>query len=152
MFSRMMQSVTRADGQHLAPRQRQDVQEYADSLPRRFVAARTVAAAEAGLVERAVRDFGDPADLGWDTAPDDLRLAVRAIVQGMLMDDPDVAEAKVLGHLRRTLGYLDVPADAVRGLFAALRDAARATLPPDAFAVLAPYLDRTAQPTESATV
>lgn len=149
MFSRMMKLVNATDSLYLTPPQQKDVLDYAKSLPRRFAAARAVQAAETPLVEQALKAFqaafpelGTPLDLGWGSADDDLRLVLRALANEMLMDDTDSAEGAVLAHLRRSLGYLGVPAGAIEELFAGLRDAAVNTLKPDAFALLAPHFDR----------
>lgn len=149
MFSRLMKTVNATDNMYLTPAQQKDVLDYAKSLPRRFAAARAVQTAETPLVEQALKAFqaafpelGTPLDLGWDSADDDLRLVLRALANEMLMDDTDSADGAVLAHLRRSLGYLGVPAGGVEELFAGLRDAAVNTLPPDAFAVLAPHFDR----------
>jgi hypothetical protein len=149
MFSRMMKAINASDSLYLSPQQKRDVAEYAKSLPERFAAARAVEKAEGRIVDRALAalraahpDLADLAGAGWESAEDDLRLALRAVVQGVLMDDPDVAEATVLDHLRRTLGYLNLPDDAPRDVFAGLRAAAEAALPAEAFALLAPDLDR----------
>jgi hypothetical protein len=151
MFSRMMKLVNATDSLHLTPPQQKDVLDYAKSLPRRFAAARAVQAAETHLVEHALKavqaafpELGTPLDLGWDSADDDLRLCLRAITNEMLMDDTDSADAVVLAHVRRSLGYLGVPAAAVEELFAGLRDAAVNALKPDAFELLAPHFDRAA--------
>lgn len=149
MFSRMMKLVNATDSLNLTPPQQKDVLDYARSLPRRFAAARAVQAAETQLVELALKavqaafpELGPPPDLGWDSADDDLRLALRAITAEMLMDDTDAAEGAALAHLRRALGFLGIPQPAVEELFAGLRDAAVNTLKPDAFELLAPHFDR----------
>lgn len=149
MFSRLLKTVNTTDNLYLTPPQQKDVLDYAKSLPRRFAAARAVQAAETQLVELALKaleasfpELGTPLDLGWDSADDDLRLCLRAVTNEMLMDDTDSADAAVLAHLRRALGYLGVPRGAVEELFAGLRDAAVNTLRPDAFELLAPHFDR----------
>jgi hypothetical protein len=149
MFSRMMKMVNATDSLNLSPPQQKEILDYAKSLSRRFAAARAVQAAETPLVELALKamqaacpELGTPLDLGWDSADNDLRLVLRAITNEMLMDDTDSAEHAVLAHLRRSLGYLGVPASAIEELFAGLRDAAVNTIKPDAYELLAPHFDR----------
>lgn len=151
MFSRMMQLVNQADSQYLSPPQQKDVLEYARSLPGRFKAARAVEAREAELAARALAaweqahpEMGSAADFGWPEAAADLRLVLRAAALGVLMDDPDYADARAGATLRRTLGFLDVSAGATDGVFAALADAARDGLPPAAADLIAPPLERLA--------
>lgn len=146
MFSRMMQLVNRTDSVYLTPPQQKDVLDYAKSVPRRFAACRAVEAAEDALVAAAVAAVSPPpAELGWATADADVRGLVRAVAVGMLIDDPGYAVARWADHLRKKLDFLDAP-DAADAVFAALADAAAATLPPDATDALAPYLEAATGP------
>ncbi|WP_439627330.1 hypothetical protein [Gemmata sp.] len=149
MSSRIVQTVNQADSQYLNPNQQKDVLDYARSLPARFTAARAVQEAEGEIASRVLKEWeqshpelGPAADLGWPEAAADLRVVVRAAALGVLMDDPDYAEARAAGTLRRTLEFLDVPTGASNDLFALLAATAREALPAAAADLLVPHLTR----------
>lgn len=150
MYSRMMKLVNATDNLYLTPAEQQQVLEYTQSLPRRFAAARQVEAKETEIVEHAMVQlrrlyptFEQFHRDGWDKGFRDAQLVLRYNVQGMLMDDPDLATDKLLGWLRTLLAGLDLTPRLVRDTFTALREACRAKLPADAYALLEPHLERT---------
>jgi Phycobilisome protein len=145
MMSRMMKTVNATDNLYLTPAQQKEMLDYARSLPRRFAAVRTVEENEQQLVAGAFEvleenqpHYGDFSEYGWDSAATDLRLVLRTLCQAVLVDDPDLVETKILEHLRKNLTYLDLPTEAVQGLFAGLVATAERLLPPDAYDMLAP--------------
>ena len=151
MFSQMARLVNRFDSLHPTPAQQKELLDYAKSARPRFAALRAVQAGEDRIVEltfqawqQAFPDLGEPTEYGWPTADADLRGAVRAIALGTVLDDQEFAESSVLLTLRRTLDYADVPAEAVHGLFAALVEAARESLPGDHFRACEPYFQAAA--------
>jgi hypothetical protein len=144
MYSRMMKLINETDNLHLTPPQQKELLDYAKSLPGRFAALRQIEANEVNIVDAALEAFqqmqptvGDLTDAGWPNAGDDLRLAVRLILIGWMMDDADYAEAKHLRTLRSQLEYLDLPADAPRDLFVALAAAVPPMISPEASELVA---------------
>jgi hypothetical protein len=153
MFSRMMQMVNDNDSLHLSTHQQKELLDYAKSLPRRFAAVRSLEANESKVIARCLEAFadaqpglGEPAEWGWESAEDDLRACLRAIAQGVLMDDPDYPEARSFAHLRATLGFYEV--SAAGDLFGGLWTACRELLDPAAAEVLEPYLSRAVEAAE----
>lgn len=147
MLSRMMRLINATDSLHLTPPQQREVLDYAKSLPARFQAARAVEELEPDIAARALAEWeqahpelGPAAEFGWPEAAGDLGTVVRAAALGLLMDDPNYAEARAAATLRAALGFLDVPVGAVNDLFSTLTDAALETLPPAAADLYAPYL------------
>jgi hypothetical protein len=144
----MMQLVNTTDSLYLTPAQQKEVLDYGRSLARRFEACRAVQAIEDDVAEAARDAFfeqhpnlADLPDNGWDTFDADQRLALRTVVQAMLMDDPAFPEQKQFRSLRRTLGFLELTAAVQDDWFSSLRNALEARLKPDAAETLAPYLD-----------
>jgi hypothetical protein len=145
MYSRMMKLINETDNLHLSPPQQKELLDFAKALPGRFAALRQVEANELQIVDAALDAFqqlqptvGDLADAGWPNAGDDLRLAVRLILIGWMMDDLEYAEAKHLRTLRQQLEYLDFPADAPRDLFVALAEAVPPLVSPETSELVAP--------------
>ncbi|MGL4422409.1 MAG: hypothetical protein ACRCZF_17195 [Gemmataceae bacterium] len=152
MFSKMMRLVNTTDNLYLTPPQQKELLDYAKSMPRRFALARSVEDMEVRLIDTAFEKLqeyhptiGDLADAGWDTSTNDLRYAIRALVNGMLMDDDQYADGTALMHLRTVLFYYDFPTGLGADLMASLRDACREALPPDAFELWDPYLQTAAE-------
>lgn len=146
MFSRMMQTLNATDNLYLTPAQQKDMLDYARSLPKRFAAARVIQDAEPTIIAATLERFGqkqptlaDLAGFGWDTATDDLTLALRAIVQGVLMSDPTMADAKVLTWLRQVLGHWDFSPEAIRQLFESLAETVADVLSPESISLVQPY-------------
>jgi Phycobilisome protein len=145
MYSKMMKLINETDNLHLTPPQQKELLDFARALPNRFAALRQIEANEVHIVDAALDAFqqlqptvGDLADAGWPTATDDLRLAIRLIIVGWLMDDAEYAEAKHLRTLRQQLEYLDLPADAPRDLFVALSEAVAPLVSPETHEMVAP--------------
>jgi hypothetical protein len=150
MYSRMMKLVNATDNLYLSAAEQQQLLDYTQSLPRRFAAARLVEAKEAEIVEqchgqlrRLYPTFENFHAQGWDKSYRDTQLVLRYNVQAMLMDDPEVANDKLFGWLRTLLAGLDLTPRLVRDTFTALREACRAKLPAETFALLEPHLERT---------
>ena len=143
MFSRMMKLVNQTDSLYLSASQQKELLDYTASLSRRFSAIRALERQEGEIVEltlqawqQAHADLGTPDDFGWSSSENDLRLVLRSLAIGHLMDDVDYAETRVLRHVRRTLEFADVPSDAIRNLFVCLLEAVRERLQPEALALL----------------
>jgi hypothetical protein len=150
MYSRMMKTVNATDNMYLSPQEQGSLLEYTRSLPKRFEAARLVQAKEMEIVEhcyeqlrRMYPNFERYHKHGWDKGYRDTQLVLRYNVQGMLMDDAEIATDKLFGWLRTLFAGLDLTPNLVRDTFAALAGACRAKLPADAFALLEPHLNRT---------
>jgi hypothetical protein len=156
MFSRMMKLVNQTDSLYLSANQQKQLLDYGASLGRRFAAIRSLERQENAIVELALQawqqahaELGTPEEFGWDSAENDLRLVLRSLAISHLMDDLDYAEARVLRHLRRTLEFADVPADAIRDLFACLVEAVREKLEPADFSQLENDLQRSVAAAEA---
>lgn len=150
MFSQMMRLINSTDSLYLNPAQQKQLLDYTRSLPKRFKAARAVEQKEDELCRDCVArlrarfpEFDGRHEAAWDKAHRDMQLVLRYNVQGMLMDDPDIATDKLLGWLRTLLASLGMTPQFLRETFTALRDSCRQGLPADVYEWLEPHLERT---------
>jgi len=145
----MMQIINASDSLYLTPEEQKQLLEYAASLPGRLQAARAVEAKEdeiAGqcmaLMQQRHPEFAAAHEHAWDQGHRDVQLVLRYNVQAMLMDDPDIAVDKLLRWLRTLLAGLGMPGSFLRDNFVCLKQACRAKLPADAFALLDAHLQQ----------
>lgn len=148
-YSRPIRTLAGADGRYPTAAEEQDVLDWAASVPRRLQAANLIAQKEAEVVREAIdrvrpryQNFAPQHDRAWEKANRDMGLALRYAVQGMIADDADMPDDKLLawlGTIVRATGH--TPAlfhDCYSAVVAGLRQ----QLPPDVFALAEPYLDR----------
>jgi hypothetical protein len=119
-------------------------------VPRRFQVARLVEQKEDEIVRYAIDEvkrrypnFQALHDRAYEKGYRDFQLVVRYNVQGMLMEDLDVASEKLLYWFRTIVNALGMTPAFMRDSFTALREGFRLKLPAEAFTLMEPYLTRT---------
>jgi hypothetical protein len=144
--------LRQADGRYLTAEERDAVLAHASELPAAVLAGEEVAAHEGEVVDAVVAELREQFPRferlfpnAWDQFANDLRLVLRADVRAMLSGDLRVLEDKALFYLRSILAAYSVTPQFGHEAFTRLRDRARERLGADAFAKLAPYLERNIQ-------
>jgi hypothetical protein len=130
--------------------EQQEILAYVNSLPKRLEIARLVEQKEEELSRQCIDEmrkryshFHTLHDRGWEKGYRDVQLVIRYMVQGMLMDDLDVASEKLLMWLRTIVGSLGLTPRFNRDTYTILREGFRQKLPADAFAMMEPQLNKT---------
>jgi len=150
MYSRMMQIVNASDSRYLTPPEQEQVLAYCGTMPKRLQAARQVEQLEATLVNQVIGEmkkryanFANLHDRAWDKSYRDIQLVLRYLVQGMLMDDVDMAAHKLLFWLRTIVASLGMTPAFMRDTYTFLREACKQKLPAEAYTLLEAHLNRT---------
>lgn len=158
MISQIMRLVNSTDNLFLSPPQQKELLDYAKSLKRRFTVARLVEEAEPKILDAALLtvqnahpEIGDWVENGWETHGTDLRFALRTIVRGMLVDDPEYAGQSAVQSLANELKFLEFPPTVARGLFEGLQTACSEILPLDASEILSPFFVQAIAEADTAT-
>jgi hypothetical protein len=141
-----------ADGRYLTAEERDAVLAYARELPAAVHAGEEVAGEEHAIVDAVVAElrelfarFDRLFPNAWDQFAGQLRLVLRADVRAMLTGDQRVLEDKALFYLRSILAAYGVTPEFAREAFTRLRDRCQDRVGDEAFARLAPYLERNIQ-------
>lgn len=144
MFSQMMKTINATDNLYLNPQQQKEILDYARSLLQRFATIRSIQQHETAIVETTLKlvveadtSMTDMDEWGWTSAEADLRLTLRAMSTGILMDDSEYAEHKSIHHLNQMFNLLDFPIDFAQLLFTNLKAACEIHLPADYYDIMA---------------
>ncbi|MBY0522996.1 MAG: hypothetical protein K2R98_06340 [Gemmataceae bacterium] len=150
MYSRMMQIINASDSRYLTAQEQEQVMAYCASMPKRFQVSRLVEQKETEIVNQVIAElkkryanFPNLHDRAWEKGFRDLQLVLRYIVQGMLMDDLDMAADKLLYWFRTIVASAGMTPRFMRDTYTLLRDASKQKLPPDAYQMLETHLNRT---------
>lgn len=150
MYSRMMQTLNATDSRYPNAQEQEEIMGYLTSVPKRMQAMRQVEQKELEMVNQAVAEmkkrypnFANLHDRAWDKAVRDMQLILRYNVQGMLMDDPEMASEKLFFWFRTIVASVGMTPKFMHDTYTLLRDACKQKLPADAFQLLEPHLERT---------
>jgi hypothetical protein len=141
-----------ADGRYLTAEERDAVLAYATELPAAVRAGEEVAAHEAAVIDAVISELREQFPRfdrlfpnAWDEFAGNLRLVLRADARAMLTGDLRLLEDKALFYLRSILAAYSVTPQFAREAFTRLQDRCRDRLGAEAFARMAPYLERNIQ-------
>jgi hypothetical protein len=150
MFSRPAKILNACDSRYLNKEETDALLAYTNSVPKRLAAAKAVEQKEREAVQwtldelkKKYPNFAGQHDRGWEKGFRDMQLVTRYLVQGMLMDDLDVASEKLLYWMRTITACFGLTQQFHRDSYTLLRDAFKARLPADAYALMAPHFERT---------
>ncbi|MBL8800187.1 MAG: hypothetical protein JNM56_40265 [Planctomycetia bacterium] len=146
----MMQLINATDSRYLTAAEQEQVLALCAAMPKRLQAAKLVEQHETELVNLALTEmkkrytnFANLHDRAWEKGFRDMQLVLRYNVQGMLMDDLEMAADKLLYWLRTMVASAGMTPRFMRDTYTFLRDACRQKLPADAYQLLEPHLNRT---------
>ncbi len=150
MYSRMMQIVNASDSRYLNAGEHDQILAFCTSMPKRLQAAKQVEQKEVDIVNLVIAEmkkryanFPNLHDRAWEKGFRDIQLVLRYNVQGMLMDDLDMASEKLLFWFRTIVAAVGMTPRFMSDTYTLLRDACRQRLPADTFALLEPHLNKT---------
>ena len=146
----LVKAIDAADCRYVTNEEEETALIYADSLPRRFETAHAVRNAEDMIVEDVLDflktkypKFAEMHDRAWDRGRRDMQLVLRYTVQGMLLDDIEMASEKLFYWLRTIFASFGFTTDFTRDSYARMIESCRERIAPEAFAILEPHLNRT---------
>src|SRR5262245_13691658 len=152
MTTRLSKLATAADGRYFTAEERRQVQDYADSLKRRFEAAEAVEQKEETVLRSVVEEmqkkypnFATYHDQGWARQFRDLQLVLRAVVQAMILDDVAQLDVRILFWMRTMFAANNYTPAFVRDCFTRLRDRLAEQAGGDPFDLLKSGLDRSVE-------
>jgi hypothetical protein len=137
------------DGRYPSADEQAAVLNWAASVPRRLQTANLIAQKEAEIVREAIdqvrpryQNFPAQHDRAWEKANRDMGLVLRYAVQGMIVDDADMPDEKLLAWLSTIVrGTGHTPA-LFHDCYSAVVASCRRHLPAELFALAEPYLAR----------
>lgn len=149
MRSRLMQILEDADCRHLTAEEESALLAYASSLPQRLQAARQIARVEEESVRAALDEikrrypnFQGLHERAWEKSSRDMALVLRHVVQGMIADDLEMASEKLFYWLRTIVAAAGITPGFIRDAYGELREALRARITADQYALLEPHMTR----------
>jgi len=150
MYKAITQLLISADSRYLSADERASVLTYTGGFEQRFRIASLVEENEDAAVRFCIDNtrkrypnFDKYHTTAWAKAYRDVQLTTRYMSQAMLLEDIGILEEKLLYWLRTILAGLNFTPEFNRDTYTFLKQGFRQNLPPDAFAVFEPYLDRT---------
>jgi len=150
MYSQLMKTLNASDGRYLTREEQEHVLAYCQSMPKRLQASAMVEQKELEIVhtvieamKRRYANFANLHDRAWEKGQRDVQLVLRYNVQGMIMDDFDMASDKLLFWFRTIVASTNMTPQFVRETYTFLREACKQKLPADIYSLLAPHLERT---------
>lgn len=141
--------IQETDSRYPTPEEEQQILAWAQSIPKRLQIARAIEQKEQALTKYVIEsmkakypNFARLHDQAWDKAFRDIQLVIRYNVQGMLLDDMDIASEKLLLWLRTILASFNMTPQFVRETYEFLKQAIAQQVP-EAQELMEPHLNRT---------
>jgi len=150
MNNRIKGILLGSDSRYLTSDERDEIKSYMDDFQNRLEVLAMVEDAEDTAVRFCIDNtrkrypnFDKYHDKAWAKAFRDVQLTTRYMAQAMLIDEIQLLEEKLLFWLRTILAGLNFTPEFNRDTYTYLKEGFRQSLPPEAFATMEPYLDRT---------
>lgn len=150
MNNRIKQLILGSDSRYLTDEERSEIGGYLDGFAKRLEVMALVEEAEDNAVRFCIDNtrkrypnFDKYHDKAWAKAFRDVQLTTRYMAQAMLIDEMSLLEEKLLFWLRTILAGFNFTPEFNRDTYTYLKEGFRQSLPPDAFAMMEPYLNRT---------
>ena len=150
MNSRISQVLVGSDSRYLTEEERKEVLEYANGFSERFRVMALIEANEDTAVRFCIENtrkrypnFDKYHSSAWAKAFRDVQLTTRYMAQAMMLDEMGILEEKLLFWLRTILAGLNFTPEFNRDTYTYLKQGFRQSLPPDAFSVFEPFMNRT---------
>jgi len=150
MNKEITQLLIGSDSRYLTADERQSVLEYTNGFAERFRILSLIEESEDAAVRFCIDNtrkrypnFDKYHTTAWAKAFRDVQLTTRYMAQSMLLDDIGILEEKLLFWLRTILAGLNFTPEFNRDTYTFLKQGFRQSLPPDAFGVFEPFLNRT---------
>jgi hypothetical protein len=152
MNSSLHDILRASEGRYLTPAEREQVLAFARELPARLQAAEETELFEADILAAIVESLRERYPRyeklfpeAWGRCTHDVAFVLRYDVRAMLANDRRPLDDKALFYLRSIFAAYNLTPQFTRDCFTVLRDQCRERLSPEAFAFLAPFLDRNVQ-------
>ena len=150
MNNRISQILVGSDSRYLTEEERNEVLEYVKGFDERFRVMALIEANEDAAVRFCIENtrkrypnFDKYHGSAWAKAFRDVQLTTRYMAQAMMLDEIGILEEKLLFWLRTILAGLNFTPEFNRDTYTYLKQGFRQTLPPDAFTVFEPFMNRT---------
>jgi hypothetical protein len=150
MNNRIKQLILGSDSRYLTEDERTEVTQYLDAFNQRLAVMSLVEEAEDAAVRFCIDNtrkrypnFDKYHDKAWAKAFRDVQLTTRYMAQAMVIDEMALLDEKLLFWLRTILAGFSFTPEFNRDTYTYLKEGFRQGLPPDAFATMEPYLNRT---------
>jgi hypothetical protein len=148
-YSLPLKTLLGCDGRYPTADEQAAVLNWAASVPKRLQAANLIAQKEAEIVREAIeqvrpryQNFPAQHDRAWEKANRDMGLVLRYAVQGLIVDDEDMPQDKVLHWVSTIIRATGHTPALMHDCYSAVIAGCRRHLPPEAFALAEPYLTR----------
>lgn len=150
MNNRISEILVGSDSRYLTEDERKTVLEYTNGFAERFRILALIESNEDTAVRFCIDNtrkrypnFDKYHTTAWAKAFRDVQLTTRYMAQAMMLDEISLLEEKLLFWLRTILAGLNFTPEFNRDTYTYLKQGFRQSLPPDAFAVFEPFLNRT---------
>ncbi|VTS04418.1 globin family protein [Tuwongella immobilis] len=135
-------------GRYLTEAERRAILDYTDSLPKRMQVAAAIQQIEEPALRSALEQvrrkypefFQNRPDNGVHHTLRDFALVLRYSVLAMICDDRNLQADRILGWMASMLSGLNFTPQFNRDSYTYVRDAIKANLPPDQYALIEPFL------------
>lgn len=150
MNNQIKKLILGSDSRYLTSEERDEIKQYLQAFDGRLGVAVLVEEAEDSAVRFCIDNtrkrypnFDKYHDKAWAKAFRDVQLTTRFMTQAMLVDEMSMLEEKLLFWLRTILAGLNFTPEFNRDTYTYLQEGFRQNLPPDAFAQMEPFFERT---------
>ena len=150
MNNRISEILVGSDSRYLTEDERKEVLDYVKGFDERFRVMALIEANEDAAVRFCIENtrkrypnFDKYHGSAWAKAFRDVQLTTRYMAQAMMLDEMSILEDKLLFWLRTILAGLNFTPEFNRDTYTYLKQGFRQSLPPDAFTVFEPYMNRT---------
>ena len=150
MNNRISEILVGSDSRYLTEDERKEVLDYVKGFDDRFRVMALIEANEDAAVRFCIENtrkrypnFDKYHGSAWAKAFRDVQLTTRYMAQAMMLDEMSILEDKLLFWLRTILAGLNFTPEFNRDTYTYLKQGFRQSLPPDAFTVFEPFMNRT---------
>ncbi|MCY2982491.1 MAG: hypothetical protein NTY15_02505 [Planctomycetota bacterium] len=150
MNNRISEILVGSDSRYLTEEERKEVLDYVKGFDERFRVMALIEANEDAAVRFCIEstrkrypNFDKYHGSAWAKAFRDVQLTTRYMAQAMMLDEISILEDKLLFWLRTILAGLNFTPEFNRDTYTYLKQGFRQSLPPDAFTVFEPFMNRT---------
>lgn len=150
MNNRISEILVGSDSRYLTEDERKEVLDYVKGFDERFRVMALIEANEDAAVRFCIDNtrkrypnFDKYHGSAWAKAFRDVQLTTRFMAQAMMLDEMNILEDKLLFWLRTILAGLNFTPEFNRDTYTYLKQGFRQSLPPDAFTVFEPFMNRT---------
>jgi Phycobilisome protein len=150
MNNRISEILVGSDSRYLTEEERKEVLDYVKGFDERFRVMALIEANEDAAVRFCIENtrkrypnFDKYHGSAWAKAFRDVQLTTRYMAQAMMLDEMSILEDKLLFWLRTILAGLNFTPEFNRDTYTYLKQGFRQSLPPDAFTVFEPFMNRT---------